>query len=138
MQPYRLTSPTRRRRGAVPISLTPLIDVVFILLVFFMLATSLLDWRAIELNVPVRTAALMSMEGALVVEIRPEGVRLAGEKIPSGSLPSRIREHLLRKPRRRVVVKPASGVTLQEAVRVLDALTAAGVEDLSLVRGRER
>ncbi len=137
MQPYRLRSPTRRRRSAVPISLTPLIDVVFILLVFFMLATSLLDWRAIELNA-VRTAAPMSMEGALVVEIRPEGVRLAGEKIPSGSLPSRIREHLLRKPRRRVVAKPASGVSLQEAVRVLDALTAAGVEDLSVVRGRER
>ena len=33
------------------ISLTPLIDVVFILLVFFMLASSFLDWRSIDLTV---------------------------------------------------------------------------------------
>ena len=40
----------RRRRS--PISLTPLIDVVFILLVFFMLASSFLDWRSITLAAP--------------------------------------------------------------------------------------
>ena len=137
MLPYRCT-PTRRRRRGIPISLTPLIDVVFILLFFFMLATSLLEWRAIELNVSSGGAARTSMEGALVVEVRRDGIRFAGERIPAGVLESRIREHLLRKPRRRVVVKPAPGATLQEAVRVLDALTAAGALDVSLVQGREQ
>src|SRR3546814_12993071 len=47
--------PTRRfsrgPRRRVRISLTPLIDVVFILLIFFMLATSFVDDRAIEVEI---------------------------------------------------------------------------------------
>ena len=39
------------------ISLTPLIDVVFILLVFFMLASSFLDWRSIDLSTPAAAEA---------------------------------------------------------------------------------
>ena len=34
----------------VMITLTPLIDVVFILLIFFMLASSFIDWRALDLR----------------------------------------------------------------------------------------
>ena len=47
------TAPSRRRL----ISLTPLIDVVFILLIFFMLASSFLDWRAIGLDAPADATA---------------------------------------------------------------------------------
>ena len=48
--------PQGRRRPLI--SLTPLIDVVFILLVFFMLASSFLDWRSIDLNAPAQAAAM--------------------------------------------------------------------------------
>ncbi|MEM6945656.1 MAG: biopolymer transporter ExbD, partial [Pseudomonadota bacterium] len=43
--PPRLANRPRKR---LRISITPLIDVVFILLVFFMLASSFLDWRSIR------------------------------------------------------------------------------------------
>ena len=45
-----------------PISLTPLIDVVFILLIFFMLASSFLDWRAVDRR-HVQIAPLGQQEG---------------------------------------------------------------------------
>ena len=123
--------PTRRHS---PISLTPLIDVVFILLVFFMLASSFLDWRAIELDAPGKAAAAPSMEGALLVELRPDGLRLSGETLELDALAARVAERLATKPDQRVLVKPAPGVVLQRAVAVLDRLTAAGARDLSLIR----
>ncbi|OOC09384.1 ExbD/TolR family protein, partial [Thioalkalivibrio halophilus] len=48
------TLDTGRPRRRNLISLTPLIDVVFILLVFFMLASSFLDWRAVELEASMK------------------------------------------------------------------------------------
>jgi biopolymer transport protein ExbD len=45
----RFDAPAPHRRL---ISLTPLIDVVFILLVFFMLASSLIKWQAVEMGEP--------------------------------------------------------------------------------------
>ena len=126
-----------RNRGRRPlISLTPLIDVVFILLVFFMLASSFLDWRAIALDAPATAAAGASMEGALLVEVRPDGLRLGGENVSLDALVQRAAALLEKKPERRVLIRPDAGVDVQRVVAVLDRLAAAGVGNLSLVRDR--
>lgn len=131
----RLASGAPRRRPLI--SLTPLIDVVFILLIFFMLASSFLDWRAIELRPPGRVAAAAStMEGAMLVEIRPDGLRLAGQVLSPEALMARIADRIARKPDQRVLVKPAAGVSVQSTVDLLDRLAQAGVTDLSLTRDR--
>ena len=128
--------PQGRRRPLI--SLTPLIDVVFILLVFFMLASSFLDWRSIDLNAPAQTAAGPALEGALLVEIRPDRLLLSGEAVSLDLLTSRVAERVEAKPDQRVVVKSTAGVPLQNAVNVLDRLTEAGVAQLSLTRDRGR
>ena len=124
---------TKVPRRRVIIGLTPLIDVVFILLIFFMLASSFLDWRAIELNVPAQTATGSSAEGALLVEVRSDGVRLSGEPVSLDELATRVAARLETTPDQRVLVKPAAGVALQQAVTVLDRLAVSGVSDLSLI-----
>ena len=120
------------------ISLTPLIDVVFILLLFFMLASSYLDWRTIHLNVPASTAMGPTAEAALLVEIRDSGLRLSGEAVTPNDLAMRLAERLERKPDQRVLVSPEDGVSLQDAVTVLDLISAAGVSDVSLIRDMSR
>ena len=131
-----LTASSPRRRRAL-ISLTPLVDVVLILLVFFMLASSFRDWRAIALDTGVRSGngAATRMEGALLVEVLPGRVRLSGEPVSLDSLSDRVGRHAAERPNLRVLVKPARGVVLQETVRVLDVLSAAGVTGISLIRG---
>lgn len=115
------------------ISLTPLIDVVFILLVFFMLASSFLDWRAIELSAPGASSGGEPLEDAVLVEVRKDGIRLSGEALTREALVQRMRDLLARDADRRVLVKTSDGVVMQETVAVLDRLTAAGVTDLSLI-----
>ncbi len=135
-QPPRLANSRHHgRAGRRPlIGLTPLIDVVFILLVFFMLASSFLDWRAIDLGAPAEAKARGAMTGALLVEVRPDGLRLAGETVSLDTLAARVGARLAQKPDQRVLVKPAADVVLQSAVQVLDRLAAAGATDLSLIR----
>jgi len=125
-------------RRRLLISLTPLIDVVFILLIFFMLASSFLDLRTIDLVAPVRTASGASMEGALLVDVRADDLRLSGETVSLDTLVARIEDHLARTPGQRVLIRPASGVTLQAAVQILDRLTVAGARDIALIRHVDR
>jgi biopolymer transport protein ExbD len=126
-------SPARRRPL---ISLTPLIDVVFILLVFFMLASSFLDWRAIGLTAPADAAAGGSVEGTLLVEVRPEGLRFAGEFMPLDAVAERVGRRVARTPDITVLVRPTTGVDLQRTVAVLDRLVAEGAVNLSVIRDR--
>ena len=130
---------TRSGRRRTLISLTPLIDVVFILLVFFMLASSFQEWRAIELVTPSRARAPGApMVGALLVEVRPDGLRLSAEPVSLEALVDRVGRRVTGQPDLRVLVKPAHGVALQETVRVLDALATTGVTGLSLIRDPDR
>lgn len=128
---------TSGRRRAV-ISLTPLIDVVFILLVFFMLASSFLDWRSIDLAPPTSAGAGASLTGAMLLEIRADDLRLGGHPVTADEAERKIMARVRETPDQRVLIKPAEGVTLQRTVDVLDRLSAAGVSNLSFMRSPAR
>lgn len=134
MHILRNSLPAKRRQL---ISLTPLIDVVFILLIFFMLASSFLDWRTITLNTPGQAATVPDMEGAMLVRLHADGtLDMAGEALSGDQLQARLQAALARKPGQRVLVRPERGVAMQRAVEVLDLVASAGIMDVSLVRGR--
>lgn len=134
MQPP-LQLANRKPRRAAKIALTPLIDVVFILLVFFMLASSLLDWRAINMNAPGKAAVRPAMDGALLVDISAGDLRLSGETIDLDDLAAVVSRRVAENPAQRVIVRVEPGIILQEAVDVLDRLSAAGAMSLSMIRG---
>ncbi|NGP51877.1 biopolymer transporter ExbD [Thioalkalivibrio sp. XN8] len=123
---------TRRR---TVISLTPLIDVVFILLVFFMLATSFLDWRYVTMDTPaVRAAAPPSDVPLLTLVVRRDGLRLDDAAVSEAEAIAAARAHLEQHPEVGVRLQPDGDTPLQRVMDVLDTLAGAGVEPLTLVR----
>ena len=115
------------------ISLAPLIDMVFILLVFFMLASSFQTWRAIPVSTTSPAAGAAGPKGALLVQVRSDGLRLGGHAMTLEALATQVAAHLAEHPSRHVLVEPAAGISLQAAITVLDQLAAAGARNLSLV-----
>ena len=124
-----------RGRHRSPVRLAPLIDVVFILLVFFMLASSFLEWRTIPLGAPGQGEGGASVVGALLVDVRSDDLRLGGESVSAEGLSSRVTAAVKASPDRHVLVRPDAGVPLQRSVEVLDLLEAAGARNVSLVSG---
>lgn len=120
-----------RRRNLI--GLTPLIDVVFILLVFFMLTSSFLQWRAIDLATPGAAGDGGSMKGAMLVFVGQDGLRLGSQSLTLESVVERVSARLADNPEQRVFVRAGEGVPLQAAVTVLDGLRAAGTQNLSLI-----
>jgi biopolymer transport protein ExbD len=131
--PLRLRSKVGRRSR---ISLTPLIDVVFILLVFFMLASSFLDWRAIELQAPATAGPAGDPTGALLLRVAADGrLDLNGRPVEQPGLQDRLRRAAAAREEARLLIQPAAGVPMQRAIDLLDAARAAGLERVRLVRG---
>lgn len=125
----------RAKRRPAKISLTPLIDVVFILLVFFMLASSFLDWRSIALSAASGKASGGGVEGSLLVDVGRDAVRLSGKTLTLEALQSAVAERVAADPAQKVLLRPARGVAMQRLVNVLDRLEAAGARDVSLLPG---
>ncbi|MCR9255324.1 MAG: biopolymer transporter ExbD [Alphaproteobacteria bacterium] len=122
----------RARRRRTIIGLTPLIDVVFILLVFFMLASSFLDWRSIALDTPSAGGAGTPLEGTLMVVLATETVRLAGTDMSDAAFERRLEALLAEDKDRRIIVRPGSDVDMQRTITVLDLIAAAGGTNIGL------
>ena len=124
-------APRRRHH----ISLTPLIDVVFILLVFFMLASSLMDWRGIDIATGSAPADADNPPSATVIVRADDTLQFEGG---SFGAPADIAETLKRQLAAgeisSVVVQPADGVTLGRTISVFDALAGSGIDALALGR----
>lgn len=123
-------------RGSVRISLTPLIDVVFILLVFFMLASSYIDWRVISLGTG-GSGVSASAQAPVRLVLQEDGSLLLGEaSLELADVAAQLsRDSGQEFPP--VVLQPAPGVDLQAAVAVLDRLASDGISQLSLARGAQ-
>lgn len=123
-------SPPNNDRRRALISLTPLIDVVFILLVFFMLASSFLDWRAVELST-AEAASTASAEdtNSLVLTVTENGLALVGEPMQLAGAEREIRARLRAGTAGTVVrVEIGEGVSLQRVIRVAEMVQRAGGE----------
>jgi len=125
------------RPSARLISLTPLIDVVFILLVFFMLASSYLDWRSIGLSVSSGVSVAASDVRAILVSLNADGsISVGAGPVAKQALRSVLVEKLAGNLDQRVVIRSDPGVPLQRAVDALDLLRSIGATDVSLSRKR--
>ncbi|MFV0360372.1 ExbD/TolR family protein [Tropicimonas sp.] len=119
--------PQRKRRHP---SLTPMVDVVFLLLVFFMLASRFGGDRAIPL--PLSGAGAGYSGPPRLVEILPEGLMLNGVEIAPDTLPARL--GMMTETRSdTIILQGRDGATLQRVVDVTQALNAAGFGTVVLV-----
>ena len=119
------------------ISLTPLIDVVFILLIFFMLTSSFLDWRSVDFTVSSGLVDATSAQRAILISLHTDGSIAVGSKpVAKQTLRSVMTAKLAENRDQRVVIRSDPGVSLQRAVDTLDLLRRIGATKVSLSRKR--
>jgi biopolymer transport protein ExbD len=118
------------------ISLTPMIDVVFTLLVFFMLATTFAEReRALDIDLPQASAANPppSKTNELVINVARDGrISIDGRALQGAELAKVLGEAARREPSTLVTVRGDRLGTYQEIVQVLDECMRAGLSNLSL------
>ncbi|MDR5651056.1 ExbD/TolR family protein [Ruixingdingia sedimenti] len=117
----------RRRRR---LNLIPMIDVVFILLVFFMMSSRLTAERTLPLSFG-GTGGSYSGPPRLV-ELTGAGVTLNGRPVPRDMLAAEL-SPLMEKADDAVILRPREGADVQALFAVMDTLTAAGMSRLILM-----
>ncbi|MBZ8118602.1 biopolymer transporter ExbD [Roseovarius sp. LXJ103] len=111
-------------------SLTPMIDVVFLLLVFFMLASQFGHDSALTLS-PAGGDAAYSGPPRLV-EIGPDGLRLNGAPVAEAALAEALAP-LTTGAEDVIVLRSADATSLQRLIDVAQTLRAAGFATLAVV-----
>ncbi|ABI57191.1 ExbD/TolR family protein [Alkalilimnicola ehrlichii MLHE-1] len=125
----------QRRKRRRLVSLTPLIDVVFILLIFFMLATTFAQWRAVPVSAAGEGGDAVAELTALRVSVDADGrFRMEGQAVDLSVLKQRVRDGLTADPDRPVRLQTHDDAPLRAVVAAMDGIRAAGGHNLSLAR----
>jgi biopolymer transport protein ExbD len=118
------------------LNLTPMIDVVFLLLIFFMLASTFLDpERDINLDLPKSSEAgtLAEETNDLVVNVMEDGSTVIdGELLDDSGLMAALRQAAALDPEMQVTIRGDRLTALQGIVKVMDYSGIAGLSNLAI------
>ncbi len=119
------------------LNIAPLIDVVFLLLVFFMLASAFVEPAAIDLSMPRTSAPAQTPGEALVVDIKLDGeVRLNGLTLTLEDLGPELAARVGVRVETPVAVRAEARVPVQHLVAVMDRIQGVGMSNIRLATPR--
>lgn len=127
----------RRRRMMSDINVTPMVDVMLVLLIIFMVTAPLLT-TGVTVDLPrASSAALKQDTKPVTVSIAPDGrLYLQNQKdtpISEAQLRAQLTENLRANPELRIYVRGDGGVPYHRVMEVMGMLRDAGIDKVSLI-----
>ncbi len=122
-----------RARIRSHLDIAPLIDIVFLLLVFFMLTSTFMVPEAIELELPASSSATVTDSTPLTVSLDQAGqLALNGERIELTQLREAIATLLDADADAAITLRSDARTEVQRLLAVMDEIRAAGGSDVAL------
>lgn len=120
-----------QKKRSVILNVTSLIDVLFLLLIFFMVSTSFLATPAIKLELPKAQHSDVVRQKPIVIYVDPGGaVYLNDEPVDMSLLAALLKGKLDESEDKSIVLKADSRVSHGTVVEVMDIVKGAGAKRL--------
>src|SRR6266852_7973189 len=126
--------PGQRSQMVSQINVTPLVDVMLVLLVIFMVTAPIIQ-QGVAVTLPkVKAEALPGKEEQFVVSItRGSEIYLNDAKMSPAELTDKLRAISQERPDRQVFIRADDQVPYGEVIRTMAAIKAAGIENVGMV-----
>jgi len=127
-----------KRREAITPDLTPLIDVVFILLIFFIVSTVFKkEELALMLSLPASSAKEAKIELKQInIELSPDKLAYLGKEITFNQLDDKLSK--IKKKEKPVIVRIDKTVAYSRVIKILDLLQKYSLNNLALITKEDK
>lgn len=121
------------------INMAPLVDMVFLLLIFFAVSTTFLETAGLQLELPESSSTAERKVEDLTVFLAPDGkLTFDGAEVTREELARRLHEALQQSERKIVVLQADTHAEHGAVVKIMDLIRQAGAESLTVAaRGAE-
>lgn len=124
---------TKEAGAGVSIEMTPMIDMVFLLLIFFLVATTFQQSeREMQIALPFAnsSAPISALLQELIINVDAEGkIILGGRTLTAEELQSRVSESVAANPEQKVTVRGDRDTAYANIIIVLDICKGAGIQE---------
>ncbi|MCL2207566.1 MAG: biopolymer transporter ExbD [Fibromonadales bacterium] len=123
--------PKNRREATIDIA--PLLDMVFILLIFFIVTSTFTRETGVEVSKPqAQTASQLEKENILIAITRDGTIHIDERQVDLAGLSDVLKGILAKNPDREAVLIADKNAITEKLVSVIDACTLAGVKKVSI------
>ncbi|MCL2013198.1 MAG: biopolymer transporter ExbD [Cystobacterineae bacterium] len=117
----------------VAINVTPLVDVVLVLLIIFMVTASFIIKETVEVDLPKAAHAGETVQGLISIVIDQEGkLFLDGEEVDESALKQHIRSSVLKDKESRAIVSADKELSYGRVMHLIDLIKGEGVAKFAL------
>lgn len=123
-----------KRRGLTDINLTPLVDIVFILLIFFLITSTFVQSPGIDVNLPkANSASETTPSQSIVITVDENGQLIyRGEITDIGALSDTLSKLYKESPAHQIVIQADETTHHGAVVEAMDAAREAGFRKLGI------
>ena len=123
-----------KKNKNVEINIAPLIDIVFLLLIFFMLATEFSDFKTIDMTTPIVRELDIKNDEPLLVELSSEGqIKINKILINYSNLEKQIKNLKKNQSDLQVMISTPEETEINILIKVMDAIRLSGVDNIALI-----
>ena len=114
-------------------NITPMLDVVFILLIFFIVTANFIKDPGLEINRPDSETAEITENAAILIAIGPAGeIYMDGRRIDVRQVKANVIRLMAENPQGAVVMQADKKASAEKIIAVMDEVREAGVIDISI------
>ncbi|MBD3343785.1 MAG: biopolymer transporter ExbD [Chitinivibrionales bacterium] len=120
------------------INMGPLIDMVFILLIFFVITTNFNRQTGVDVSKPKAQSAISQGQKTMMIGVTREGtVHVFGRQVSIDRLQTLVAQEVSKRPDMSVVIIADEAAAIGKAVQVMDQCALAGASKVSLAADKE-
>lgn len=128
----------QKKSASAEVNMGPLLDMVFILLIFFVITTNFNRQTGVEVNKPKSQSAVSQGAKTIMIGITKEGtIHIHGRQVTSDGLIRVLTREIAKRPDATVIIVGDRGSTLGRSVEVMDLCARAGISKVSVAAEQE-
>ena len=129
---------TKQETAAESVNLTPLIDMVFILLIFFLVTASFTKESGIEVDRPTAQTAVREEQGSMIIGVSKDGdIWIDNQNVELRAVRAHVEHVHAQNPEGTVIILADKNARTGITVEVLDQVRLAGVTNVSIAAANE-
>ena len=124
-----------RKKKSIDINVAPLIDIVFLLLIFFMLTSEFTDFKTIDMISPNQSNTSIEKKNLpIIINLSEEGlIEIDKAEVKLENLSEIIQMKLINSKNKKIVISTLNETKINNLIIVVDMIRSLGIENIALI-----
>jgi len=125
----------KKQKKNTEINVAPLIDIVFLLLIFFMLTSEFTDFKTIDMISPNKSnTTIQKSELPIVINLSANGtIEIDNVNVDLMDLSSTVKDKLMNSKNDKVIISTLNETKINLLINIVDAIRSLGIDNIALI-----